>query len=102
MKLPFDHPDRMDLLRKYGAIYGRFDSHRKNEKLLSLHEVSSTKIYTGQRYIFSHVLNINTVHLSQNAPVCAQDIFQCVVCKHVSFTDISIIVADFLCGQVSS
>ena len=39
------------------------------------------------------------VHLSQNAPVCEQDIFWCVVCEHVSFTDISI-VTDFLCGQV--
>ena len=36
----------------------------------------------------------STVHLSQNAPVCGQDIFRCVVWEHVSFTDISIIVAD--------
>ncbi|KAK2140852.1 hypothetical protein LSH36_1227g00010 [Paralvinella palmiformis] len=40
MNLPEDHPERTDLLRKYAAIYGRFDSHRKNEKTLSLHEIS--------------------------------------------------------------
>ena len=45
---------------------------------------------------------VTTVHLSQYAPVRAQDILRCVVCEHTSFTDISIIVADFLCGQVSS
>ncbi len=30
---------RMELVRKYGAIYGRFDSKRKNEKPMTLHEV---------------------------------------------------------------
>ncbi|XP_013381464.1 NGFI-A-binding protein 1 isoform X2 [Lingula anatina] len=34
------HPDRMDLVRKYAAIYGRFDSKRKNDKPMSLHEIS--------------------------------------------------------------
>ena len=37
-----EHPERMDLLRKYAAIYGRFDSKRKNEKPMSLHEVSTS------------------------------------------------------------
>lgn len=34
-----DDPCRMDELRKYAAIYGRFDSKRKNDKPMSLHEV---------------------------------------------------------------
>ena len=36
------------------------------------------------------------------APVCAHDLCQSVFCEHVSFTDISISVIDFLCGKVSS
>ena len=35
-----DNPEKMILLRKYSAIYGRFDSKRKNEGKMSLHEVS--------------------------------------------------------------
>lgn len=31
---------RMDEIRKYAAIYGRFDCKRKPEKPLTLHEVS--------------------------------------------------------------
>lgn len=34
-----DDPNRMELLRRYAAIYGRFDSKRKSEKPMSLHEV---------------------------------------------------------------
>nr|XP_022341132.1 NGFI-A-binding protein 1-like isoform X3 [Crassostrea virginica] len=38
---PIDEdPNRMDLLRRYAAIYGRFDSKRKSEKPMSLHEIS--------------------------------------------------------------
>ncbi|XP_053202271.1 NAB transcription cofactor mab-10-like isoform X2 [Panonychus citri] len=35
-----DDPKRMDEIRKYAAIYGRFDCKRKPEKPLTLHEVS--------------------------------------------------------------
>lgn len=35
-----DDPNRMEELRKYAAIYGRFDSKRKNDKPMSLHEIS--------------------------------------------------------------
>lgn len=35
-----DDPRRMDEIRKYSAIYGRFDCKRKPEKPLTLHEVS--------------------------------------------------------------
>uniref|UniRef100_A0A8D8XVK9 NGFI-A-binding protein homolog n=2 Tax=Cacopsylla melanoneura TaxID=428564 RepID=A0A8D8XVK9_9HEMI len=35
-----DDPRRMELIRKYSAIYGRFDCKRKPEKPLTLHEVS--------------------------------------------------------------
>lgn len=34
-----DHPNRIEELRKYAAIYGRFDSKRKNDRPMSLHEV---------------------------------------------------------------
>merc|ERR1712226_1653231 len=40
MALPFDAPNRMAMVRRYAAIYGRFDSKRKNEKPMSLHEIS--------------------------------------------------------------
>ena len=49
----------------------------------------------------NHYLDIQYI-LSQNAPVCAHNFVQCVICEHMSFTDISIIVVDFLCRQVSS
>ena len=32
-------PNRIEELRKYAAIYGRFDSKRKNDRPMSLHEV---------------------------------------------------------------
>ncbi|XP_022241351.1 NGFI-A-binding protein 1-like isoform X3 [Limulus polyphemus] len=40
MSMPEDDPRRMDEMRKYAAIYGRFDCKRKPEKPLTLHEVS--------------------------------------------------------------
>ncbi|GIY26847.1 NGFI-A-binding protein homolog [Caerostris darwini] len=40
MNMPEDDPRRMDEIRKYAAIYGRFDCKRKAEKPLTLHEVS--------------------------------------------------------------
>ncbi|XP_076437184.1 NAB transcription cofactor mab-10-like isoform X2 [Babylonia areolata] len=33
-------PNRIEELRKYAAIYGRFDSKRKNDRPMSLHEIS--------------------------------------------------------------
>ncbi|XP_022186432.2 NGFI-A-binding protein homolog [Nilaparvata lugens] len=38
--MPEDDPRRMDQIRKFAAIYGRFDCKRKPEKPLTLHEVS--------------------------------------------------------------
>lgn len=35
-----DDPRRIDEIRRYAAIYGRFDCKRKPEKPLTLHEVS--------------------------------------------------------------
>jgi hypothetical protein len=43
--MPEDDPRRMDEIRKYAAIYGRFDCKRKPEKPLTLHEVSSPLFY---------------------------------------------------------
>ncbi|GLG96821.1 Uncharacterized protein GBIM_03720, partial [Gryllus bimaculatus] len=40
MSMPEDDPRRMEEIRKYAAIYGRFDCKRKPEKPLTLHEVS--------------------------------------------------------------
>jgi hypothetical protein len=34
------HAENIPLMRKYAAIYGRFDSKRKGEKRMTLHEVS--------------------------------------------------------------
>ena len=36
-------PNRIEELRKYAAIYGRFDSKRKNDRPMSLHEVRHKK-----------------------------------------------------------
>jgi hypothetical protein len=40
MAMPDGDPRRMEEIRKYAAIYGRFDCKRKPEKPLTLHEVS--------------------------------------------------------------
>ncbi|KAG1701732.1 NGFI-A-binding [Nymphon striatum] len=40
MSMPEEDPRRMEGIRKYAAIYGRFDCKRKPEKPLTLHEVS--------------------------------------------------------------
>ncbi|CAH1153301.1 unnamed protein product [Phaedon cochleariae] len=40
ISMPETEPRRMDEIRKYAAIYGRFDCKRKPEKPLTLHEVS--------------------------------------------------------------
>lgn len=42
-----DDPRRMDEIRKYAAIYGRFDCKRKPEKPLTLHEVSLEPMRIG-------------------------------------------------------
>ncbi|XP_057669378.1 NGFI-A-binding protein homolog [Diorhabda carinulata] len=40
ISMPETDPRRMDEIRRYAAIYGRFDCKRKPEKPLTLHEVS--------------------------------------------------------------
>ncbi|ESO86781.1 hypothetical protein LOTGIDRAFT_128532 [Lottia gigantea] len=40
MMMTEDDTGRMEELRKYAAIYGRFDSKRKNDRPMSLHEMS--------------------------------------------------------------
>ena len=39
MNMEVNDPERADLFRKYGAIYGRFDSKRSKDKQLNFHEV---------------------------------------------------------------
>ena len=50
VQMPHDAPGRLQLMRKYAAIYGRFDSKRKNEKPMSLHEVNYIARYFGIRH----------------------------------------------------
>ncbi|XP_072021031.1 uncharacterized protein [Amphiura filiformis] len=38
--MSLEHPDRLAEIRKWSAIYGRFDSKRKSDKPLTLHEVT--------------------------------------------------------------
>ncbi|XP_071825914.1 uncharacterized protein [Apostichopus japonicus] len=40
LEMATDHPQREEEIRKWAPIYGRFDSKRKSEKPLSLHEVT--------------------------------------------------------------
>ena len=39
--MPDDDSKKMEEIRKFSAIYGRFDAKRKPEKPLTLHEVST-------------------------------------------------------------
>ena len=39
MSMPDDDSKKMEEVRKFSAIYGRFDAKRKPEKPLTLHEV---------------------------------------------------------------
>lgn len=39
LNYPDDYPNRIEVLRKYSAIYGRFDSRRKTDKQMNLHEM---------------------------------------------------------------
>ena len=39
---PDDDPGKLDEVRKFSAIYGRFDCKRKPEKPLTLHEVRTS------------------------------------------------------------
>jgi hypothetical protein len=59
MNMSEDDPRRMDEIRKYAAIYGRFDCKRKPEKPLTLHEVSRTP---------PHVFSLGSIwqHLAAN------------------------------------
>lgn len=41
MNMPEEDPRRIESIRKYSAIYGRFDCKRKPEKPLTLHEVNA-------------------------------------------------------------
>lgn len=47
LEMATDHPQREEEIRKWAPIYGRFDSKRKSEKPLSLHEV---RLDRKQRY----------------------------------------------------
>ncbi|BFZ06525.1 hypothetical protein BsWGS_09563 [Bradybaena similaris] len=40
MLMSLEDPTRMDAMRRYAAIYGRFDSKRKNHRPMSMHEIS--------------------------------------------------------------
>lgn len=70
MMMPESDPRRMEEIRKYAAIYGRFDCKRKPEKPLTLHEVGRATYYsvlyilykrstTGKGNFFKQVISTN-------------------------------------------
>lgn len=46
-----DDPQRMHQIRKFSAIYGRFDCKRRPEKPLTLHEVSDIFLIISNKEI---------------------------------------------------
>lgn len=52
MLMSENDPKRMDEIRKYAAIYGRFDCKRKPEKPLTLHEVCCFAVCLGSCFGF--------------------------------------------------
>lgn len=54
---PKDGPDRLEAMRKYGCIYGRYDSKRKNDRPMSLHEISVNEAAAQLCY---HIPNLLT------------------------------------------
>jgi hypothetical protein len=58
MNMAEDDPRRMDEIRKYAAIYGRFDCKRKPEKPLTLHEVSKNASHVFSVDLTSYVFGI--------------------------------------------
>jgi hypothetical protein len=59
MAMPNEDPQKIKEIRRFSAIYGRFDAKRKPEKPLTLHEVCSSCIsfcnIIPMFYIFLHV-----------------------------------------------
>lgn len=53
MNMPEEDPRRIESIRKYSAIYGRFDCKRKPEKPLTLHEVNKPS-----KYLSINIINI--------------------------------------------
>lgn len=45
MSMSEDDPRRMDEIRKYASIYGRFDCKRNPQKPLTLHEVRNSGLF---------------------------------------------------------
>ena len=51
-----DDPQKMEEIRKFSAIYGRFDCKRKPEKPLTLHEVRKRWLrFTGSARLLSKI-----------------------------------------------
>lgn len=57
LEQPKDGPDRLEAMRKYGCIYGRYDSKRKNDRPMSLHEISVNEAAAQLCY---HIPNLLT------------------------------------------
>ncbi|XP_072173666.1 uncharacterized protein [Diadema setosum] len=51
-----DHPNRMEEIHKWASIYGRFDSKRKLEKPLTLHEVTVNEAATQLCNLDPHLI----------------------------------------------
>lgn len=71
MNMPEEDPRRIESIRKYSAIYGRFDCKRKPEKPLTLHEVNIHAV-DGCMPAAAVVVIIN-YNLSYFAPLLAND-----------------------------
>ena len=55
MSMPDDDSKKMEEVRKFSAIYGRFDAKRKPEKPLTLHEVSCADQVVARQRGFHYV-----------------------------------------------
>ena len=59
MSMPDDDSKKMEEVRKFSAIYGRFDAKRKPEKPLTLHEVSTGGSKEGPRLLTIFQVSVN-------------------------------------------
>lgn len=68
--MPEDDPRRMEEIRKYAAIYGRFDCKRKPEKPLTLHEVriKSMRWKTLRMHLTHTTTSSATFHRCKKSP----------------------------------
>ena len=89
MNMAEDDPRRMDEIRKYAAIYGRFDCKRKPEKPLTLHEVCTEEnhVWIDSRHSTTPPPPPSAAVATNRYSVCqhpAPQFRYCQVARHVS------------------